>query len=50
MKKKVKQAHYKLRPVIRISGEQIDFVDLVLSVMGLLIDIAILIAIFVVSK
>lgn len=35
------------RPVIKITGEQIDFVDLILGVVSLIVEVAILIAIFV---
>lgn len=47
--KHLKKQKYITRPVIKITGEQIDFVDLILGIAGLLVDVAILVAIFAVS-
>lgn len=54
MKKRVKKRtrklnRYNMRPVIKISGEQIDFWGFILAVLGLVIDTLILVAIFAVS-
>ncbi len=46
---KGKRKKYVIRPVIKITGEQIDFVDLILGIVGLVVEIGILVAIFVVK-
>lgn len=44
-----KRKRYKKTPIVKISGDQMEFFDILLSILALIIDVFILVSIWAVS-